>query len=95
MKYEEDKDKLDAGYSALANAIVIQAVKDYRKAIRHFDLFTMGQIRYFFHSQWFQMLTSIDGDRLIKDIERRELYEKQHVRNAIKKCNQTENRKNK
>lgn len=94
MKYEEDK--LDAGYEALANAIVLQAVKDYRKAIRHFDLFTMGQIRYFFHSQWFQMLTSIDGDRLIKDIERRELYERAgNVCNAIKKCNQKENRKNK
>lgn len=94
--YDEQGYVVEAGYEALANAIIVQACKDYRKAIRHFDLFTMGQLRYFFHSQWFQMLTSIDGDRLIKDIERRELYERAgNVRNAIKKCNQKENRKNK
>ena len=71
--YDEEGYVVEAGYDALANAIIVQACKDYRKAIRHFDLFTMGQIRYFFHSQWFQMLTSIDGDRLIKDLERSEL----------------------
>lgn len=85
----------EAGYEILANAIILQAVKDYRMAIRHFDLYTMGQLRHFFHSQWFQMLTSIDGDRLIKDIERQEIYGKKYVRNAIKKCNKTENKQNK
>lgn len=71
--YDEQGYVVDAGYEALANAIIVQACKDYRKAIRHFDIYTMGQLRYFFHSQWFQLLTSIDGDRLIKDLERSEL----------------------
>lgn len=71
--YDEQGYVVEAGYEALANAIIVQACKDYRKAIRHFDIYTMGQLRYFFHSQWFQLLTSIDGDRLIKDIERSEL----------------------
>lgn len=82
--YDEEGYVVEAGYEALANAIIVQAVKDYRKAIRHFDLFTMGQLRYFFHSQWFQMLTSIDGDRLIKDIERRELHDRK-INNATNK----------
>ena len=43
--------KPEAGYETLANAIILQAVKDYRMAIRHFDLYTMGQLRHFFHSQ--------------------------------------------
>ena len=89
--YDRD-DICDSGYEALANGIILQAVKDYRKAIRRFDIYEMGQLRHFFHSQWFSQLTSIDGNVIIKEIERQEIYEKRNVRNAIKKCNKAENR---
>lgn len=71
-----DKDYLDAGYDALANAIILQACKDYRKAIRSFDIYEMKQIRHFFHSQWYKELTKVDGDYILKQIERQEFYGK-------------------
>ena len=91
-----DKELLDAGYDALANAIIIQACKDYRRAIESFDIYEMRQIRHFFHSQWFKMLSEVDGDYIIERIEREEIYERAgNVSNAIKKCNKAENRENK
>ena len=91
-----DKDFLDAGYDALANAIIIQACKDYRRAIESFNIYEMRQIRHFFHSQWFKMLSEVDGDYIIERIEREEIYERAgNVSNAIKKCNKAENRQDK
>ncbi|TCT14595.1 hypothetical protein EDC18_10576 [Natranaerovirga pectinivora] len=55
------------GYEKLANAIVVQAVKDYRSA-EHSSI--RRSIERFFRSQWFQALTSIDGEKLIKDLRR-------------------------
>jgi hypothetical protein len=44
-----------------------QAVKDYRSA-EHSSI--RRSIERFFRSQWFQALTSIDGEKLIKDLRR-------------------------
>ncbi len=74
--YDEDGYVVEAGWEALANAIIVQACKDYRKAIKSFDIYEMKQIRHFFHSQWLRELTKIDGDYILKEIERKEIYGK-------------------
>ena len=54
-------------YEKLANAIIIQAVKDYRIALR-----CHGQKRkyeQFFRSEWFSILTSLDGELLMERIK--------------------------
>ena len=83
--YDEDGYVVDAGYDALANAIIVQACKDYRKAIRSFDIYEMKQIRHFFHSQWFKELTKVDGDYIIQGIEREEIYGKNKGKLLLRK----------
>lgn len=62
-------------YENLANAIVIQACKDYRKAYKrylrkarsaHNDTSELKELERFFHSNWYKTLTSIDGDYLME-----------------------------
>ena len=66
------------GYQALANAIIIQAAKDYKAALRQMKrhpgtkagMGTIMQIERFFHSSWFGMLTQIDPDYLINRLRK-------------------------
>ena len=63
-------------WEELANAIVLQAVKDYRIArwrVRRFADAKKSQTRIrecerFFRSEWFRVLTEIDGEQLISDL---------------------------
>lgn len=57
----------DKNYEDLANAIIIQAVKDYRRTK---SPQVRSEIKHFFKSEWFSMLTNVDGDMLIKKLER-------------------------
>ena len=71
----------DENYKDLANAIILQAVKDFRPAYRRLRRFpndrmaqsTVREITKFFCSDYFEVLTTLDGpallDRLIKKIE--------------------------
>lgn len=52
-------------YENLANAIVMQAVKDYRRSIKEDEL---KSIEHFFRSPWFSVLTSVDPEFLIKNL---------------------------
>ncbi len=52
-------------YENLANAIILQAVKDYRLTDNKSEL---KEIECFFHSDWFSVLTSLDPDLLIQKI---------------------------
>ncbi len=64
-------------YENLANAIILQAVKDYRVALkcltanpRNRDaLADRDEIERFFRSQWFAVLTSVDGEMLIRSLK--------------------------
>ena len=66
------------GYQALANAIIEQAVKDYRAALkilrRHPDskaaMAEAMELERFFHSGWYGVLTEIDPDYLIKRLRK-------------------------
>ena len=65
------------GYEELANAIILQAVKDYREALRLLSMNPNDKsakrdqrnIERFFRSEWFKALTTIDGERLISELE--------------------------
>ena len=64
-------------YNNLANAIILQAVKDYRKALRTFSMnpnnrsaqYERRRIEQFFRSSWFGVLTSIDPEMLIAKLK--------------------------
>lgn len=66
----------------LANAIVLQAVLDYRAALKKVKKNPKNrdamdealQIEKFFRSEWYQVLTSVDGEYLI-DRLRKEVSE--------------------
>lgn len=59
----------DEPYRLLAGAIVLQAVKDYRKALKYDAETVKYECRRFFRSEWFKALTTIDGERLISELE--------------------------
>lgn len=54
-------------YEDLANAIILQAVKDYRRTNNKRALEELEQ---FFLSDWFSVLTSIDGPRLLQELRK-------------------------
>ena len=68
-------------YENLANAIVLQAVKDYRDALKRLKkkpgnqaaMSDAMECERFFRSGWFQTLTSLDGEVLIEKLHR-EVY---------------------
>lgn len=74
------------GYEKLANAIILQAKKDYVKAFRRyrgnpFDRSAareMREIESFFGSEWFMVLSGLDGPKLAEMIRRNE--EQEHKR---------------
>lgn len=65
-------------YEKLANAIILQAVSDYRAALRKVKknpksrdaLDEALQIEKFFRSEWYQVLTSVDGEYLINRFQK-------------------------
>ena len=60
------------GYEELANAIVLQAVNDYRLARKKKESAKQVALVQFFRSKWFAVLTNIDG-RLLEQ-KRKEEY---------------------
>ena len=65
---------MDTGWNKLADAIILQAVSDYRKALRILRRMPNRQLaaqfvietEEFFLSDWFSQLTEIDPHRLIQ-----------------------------
>lgn len=63
-------------YENLANAIILQAVKDYHMALKCLKSNPKNrtaradkdEIERFFRSQWFKVLTSVDGEMLIRSL---------------------------
>lgn len=63
-------------YENLANAIVIQAIQDYKAALRVLEknpnnIWTnrdVKEIEHFFRSKWYRMLTSVDAGWLMERI---------------------------
>lgn len=68
---------MNDNYSNLANAIILQAVKDYRKALRTLSCYPHNRsaqyecrrIEQFFRSGWFGVLTRLDPELLIRKLK--------------------------
>lgn len=58
-------------YEQLANAIILQAVKDYRQERKKKDSAKLIPLATFFRSKWFAVLTKVDG-RLLEQKLREE-----------------------
>lgn len=64
-------------YENLANAIILQAAKDYRMALKSLKanprnrtaMSDKDEIERFFRSGWFSVLTSVDGEMLIRSLQ--------------------------
>jgi len=65
------------GWEALANAIILQAVEDYREARMRLHnkpslrkpRSVISEVEQFFHSDWFTWLTSLDGEMLLERLK--------------------------
>lgn len=57
-------------YEKLARAIIVQAVRDYRNSCSYQ---TRCSIERFFRSEWFMVLTNLDGEMLIKRLRKERL----------------------
>ena len=74
----KSKNLAEDPYESLANAIVLQAVADYRSALKKIKRNPKNkeavsealQIEKFFRSQWYQVLTSVDGEYLIRKLQK-------------------------
>lgn len=63
------------GFENLANAIILQAVKDYRKALKGYSIngrnySSVVECERFFRSEWFRVLTNVNGEYLITNIRK-------------------------
>ena len=64
-------------YENLANAIILQAVKDYRMALKCLAMnpnnrnaqSDKAEVERFFRLQWYSALTSVDGEMLICSLQ--------------------------
>ena len=54
-------------YENLANAIVLNAVEEYRKSN---NPQLLRDLERFFRSDWYQILTSVDGEMLIQKLRK-------------------------
>lgn len=62
MKYEP--------YHALINAIILRAVKDYRTALDDGNTSGIAECERFFRSDWFTFLIDVDGEIIIRQVQR-------------------------
>jgi hypothetical protein len=77
----------DNAYQDLANAVVAQAVKDYKNLLKRPRLtdrqqFEKEKIEAFFRSDWGEMLTGLDGDFCIKRIKESVVKKKRQKQKA-------------
>ena len=68
---------MQRNWEELAQAIILKAVEDYRKArkkVRHFPdqkgaQATIREVERFFRSDWFAQLTDVNGETLIRRLK--------------------------
>ena len=64
-------------YEDLANAIVLQAAKDYRDALEKLTKrpryepakYTKAEVERFFHSDWYRELTAVEPEILLRKLK--------------------------
>ena len=81
-------------YERLANAIVLQAVSDYRVALKKIKAHPKNreaisealEIEKFFRSGWYSILTDVDGEYLIQRLQD-EIRQSESIRGKKNKSN--------
>ena len=81
-------------YERLANAVVLQAVSDYRVALKKIKAHPKNreaisealEIERFFRSGWYSQLTNVDGEYLIKRLQD-EVRQSESIRGRKNKSN--------
>ena len=56
-------------YEILANEIILQAVNDYRQAMKKGERDMQASIERFFRSEWFGRLTALNPESLIQRLQ--------------------------
>lgn len=73
---ESDYETAGAPYKRLAAAIIIQAVRDYRRVKDNrkndTDTFLMQEVESFFRSPWFAILSDMDGESCLQQLKEEE-----------------------
>lgn len=72
-----NKNLAENPYERLANAVILQAVTDYRVALKKIKTYPINKdavsealsIERFFRSGWYSMLTSVDGEYMIRMLQ--------------------------
>jgi hypothetical protein len=81
-------------YERLANAVVLQAVSDYRVALKKIKAHPKNreaisealEIEKFFRSGWYSILTDVDGEYLIRRLQD-EIRQSESIRGKKNKSN--------
>ena len=66
---EHIADTEEQAYTNLANAIITKAVQDYKFALRYDLPKTKKDCESFFCSEWFEVLTNLDGKTIMRRIK--------------------------
>lgn len=80
MKVEKERGtqmNTHENYRDLANAIVLRALQDYRFALKRNLTNEIKKLERFFRSDWFKDLCNLDGEQLMKNIQRMDNHERQ------------------
>ena len=94
-----NKNLAEDPYERLANAIILQAVADYRVALKKIKAHPKDrkaidealEVERFFRSGWYSQLTSVDGEYLIRRLQD-EVGKSESIR--VKRCQSEGNKKN-
>ena len=89
-----NKNLAEDSYERLANAIVLQAVSDYRVALKKIKAHPKNreaisealEIEKFFRSGWYSILTDVDGEYLIRRLQD-EIRQSESIRGKKNKSN--------
>ena len=89
-----NKNLVEDPYERLANAIVLQAVSDYRVALKKIKAHPKNreaisealEIEKFFRSGWYSILTDVDGEYLIRRLQY-EIRQSESIRGKKNKSN--------
>ncbi|WP_249030149.1 hypothetical protein [Tannockella kyphosi] len=68
---------IETAYEELSIAIIVQAANDYRKVLKKLEsdpfnvllLVERAEIEQFFHSQWYECLTTVDGTMILRRLK--------------------------
>lgn len=90
----ESKNLAEDPYERLANAVVLQAVSDYRVALKKIKVHPKNreaisealEIEKFFRSGWYSQLTDVDGEYLIRRLQD-EIRQSESIRGKKNKSN--------